>query len=49
MQLDAGAKREVWKDLFVALNLYNTYDNRPPNPTANTNDVGIMLSIGWTY
>jgi Protein of unknown function, DUF481 len=49
VQLDAGAKRELLKDLFVALNLYNTYDNRPPNPAADTNDVGIVLSIGWTY
>jgi hypothetical protein len=49
VQLDAGAKRELWKDFFVALNLYNTYDNRPPNPAANTNDVGIVLSIGWSY
>jgi hypothetical protein len=49
LQLDAGAKREFLKDLFVALNLYNTYDNRPPNPAADTNDVGIVLSIGWTY
>jgi Protein of unknown function, DUF481 len=49
VQLDAGAKRELWKDFFVALNLFNTYDNRPPNPAAATNDVGIVLSIGWTY
>jgi hypothetical protein len=49
VQLDAGAKRELWKDLFVAVNLYNTYDNRPPNPTADRNDVGIVLSIGLTY
>jgi hypothetical protein len=49
VQLDAGVRREFWKDLFVALNLYNTYDNRPPNPEADTNDVGIVLSIGWTY
>jgi hypothetical protein len=49
VQLDAGVNREFWKDLFVALNLYNTYDNRPPNPEADTNDVGIVLSIGWTY
>jgi Protein of unknown function, DUF481 len=49
VQVDAGAKREFFKDLFVGLSLYNTYDNRPPNPTANTNDVGIVLSIGWTY
>jgi hypothetical protein len=49
VQLDVGAKREFLKDLFVALNFFNTYDNRPPNPAADTNDVGIVLSIGWTY
>jgi hypothetical protein len=48
-QLDAGVKREFWKDLFVAVNSYNTFDSRPPNPAADTNDVGIVLSIGWTY
>jgi Protein of unknown function, DUF481 len=49
LQLDAGVKREFFKDLFAGLSLYNTYDNRPPNPTANTNDVGVVVSIGWSY
>jgi hypothetical protein len=49
LQLDAGVKREFFKDLFVGLSLYNTYDNRPPNPTANTNDIGVVVSIGWSY
>jgi len=49
VQLDASGKRELWKDLFVSLSLYNTYDSRPPNPAANNNDVGIVTSIGWTY
>lgn len=49
VQLDASAKRELWKDLFVSLSLYNTYDNRPPNPDANNNDIGVITSIGWTY
>ena len=49
VQLDAGMKREIWKDIFVALNLYDSYDSRPPNPSADTNDVGIVLSVGWTY
>jgi len=49
LQLDASAKREFFKDLFVACTLYNSYDNRPPNPAADTNDVGVVLSIGWTY
>jgi Protein of unknown function, DUF481 len=49
IQLDAGIKREFWKDLFLALNLYNSFDSRPPNPEANTNDVGVVASIGWSY
>ena len=49
LQLDASAKRELWKDLFVSLSFFNTYDNRPPNPSANNNDIGIVTSIGWTY
>jgi hypothetical protein len=49
LQLDASVKREIWKDLFLALTLYNTYDSRPPNPAADTNDIGVVASIGWTY
>ncbi|HZL94480.1 MAG TPA: DUF481 domain-containing protein [Vicinamibacterales bacterium] len=49
VQFDTSARRELWKDLFVSLSLYNTYDSRPPNPDANNNDVGIVTSIGWTY
>jgi hypothetical protein len=49
LQLDAGIKREFFKDLFLAFNLYNADDNRPPNPAADTNDFGVVLSIGWSY
>jgi hypothetical protein len=49
LQLDAGVKRELWKDFFVGANFYNTYDSRPPNPAADSNDVGLVLSVGWSY
>ena len=49
VQLDASVKRELFKDLFVSLNGFNTYDSRPPNPAAATNDIGIVWSIGWSY
>ena len=49
VQLDADVKRELWKDLFVALTVYDTFDSRPPNPSADRNDVGVVVSIGWTY
>lgn len=49
LQLDTGVKRELWKDFFVALNLFDTFDSRPPNPDADRNDIGVVLSLGWTY
>jgi uncharacterized protein DUF481 len=49
VQLDASAKRELWKDFFVSLSVYNSFDSRPPNPDANNNDVGVVASVGWTY
>ncbi|HEY7445408.1 MAG TPA: DUF481 domain-containing protein [Vicinamibacterales bacterium] len=49
LQLDAGIKYELWKDFYVAFNVYNTYDSRPPNPAADTNDFGVVASVGWSY
>jgi hypothetical protein len=49
LQLDASAKRELWKDFFVAFTVFNTYDSRPPSPDADQNDVGVVASIGWSY
>ena len=49
LQLDAAVKRELWKDFFVSMSMYNTYDSRPPNPLANSNDIGVVMSIGWSY
>ena len=49
IQLDAALKREIWKDFFVSLSVFDSFDSRPPNPESNTNDVGVVLSFGWTY
>jgi hypothetical protein len=49
LQLDSLLKREFWKDLFLALNLYDTFDSEPSNPEADVNDVGVTFSIGWSY
>jgi small nuclear ribonucleoprotein (snRNP)-like protein len=49
LQLDVSGKREVFKDLFVSVSVFYTVDTRPPNPDADTYDVGVLWSIGWTY
>jgi hypothetical protein len=49
LQFDSGITREFWKDLFIAINVYDTFDSRPPNPEALRNDFGVVASIGWSY
>ncbi len=49
IQLDASTKREVWKDVFVSVNMFDTFDSRPPSTGADRNDVGVVLSFGWSY
>jgi hypothetical protein len=49
IQLDAAFKREVWKDVFFAVNIFDSFDSRPPNPASHTNDVGVVFSFGWSY
>jgi hypothetical protein len=49
LQLDTSVKRELLKDFYLSLNLFDSFDNKPPNSAFDTNDFGIVLSIGWSY
>jgi Protein of unknown function, DUF481 len=49
IQFDASAKQDVWKDVFVALNVFDTFDSRPPSAEFITNDVGVVFSFGLTF
>jgi hypothetical protein len=49
LQVDSALRRELWKDFFAVLNVFYTFDSDPPNPDAARTDVGIVVSIGWSY
>jgi Protein of unknown function, DUF481 len=49
MQFDSSIKREVWKDVFLAVNVFDTFDSRPPTIDADRNDVGVVLSFGLSF
>jgi hypothetical protein len=49
LQLDTSVKRELLKDFFLSVNLFDSFDSKPPNTAFDTNDFGIVLSIGWSY
>jgi hypothetical protein len=49
IQFDSGIRREIIKDFTVSVNVYDTFDSEPPNSEFDRNDVGVVLSVGWTY
>ena len=49
VQLDSSFKREIWKDFFATINVYDTFDSNPPEAGADRNDVGIVFALGWTF
>jgi hypothetical protein len=36
-------------DITLGLTGYLSYDNQPPDPTADKSDYGITLNVGWTF
>ena len=49
IQFDTALRREVFKDFFASVTVFDSFDSRPPNPESNRNDFGVVLSFGWTY
>jgi hypothetical protein len=41
--------REIVKDFTVGGTIYYSYDSRPPTEDAKKHDVGITLTVGWTF
>ena len=49
VEFNSSIKREVVRDFTVGLNVYDSYDSKPPTAEAKKNDVGLSLTIGWTF
>ena len=47
-KLDFDLRRELVKDLFIGLSVYDSYDSRPPEE-GTRNDYGIVTSLGYTF
>jgi hypothetical protein len=47
--VDVRFSREVFKDFFLKLSVYERFDNRPPTEGAAHHDYGSTLSFGWSF
>lgn len=48
-ELSTRLKYELFRDFNVGVNLTDTFDSRPPEETAQTNDYIMSFTIGWSY
>jgi len=49
LELEIKARIELFNDFYFGLSLYDSYDNKPLDQDAATNDWGITTSIGYTW
>jgi hypothetical protein len=49
MDLQVNMSYEFFKDFNVGLSFYDSYDNRPSENAASTNDFGINFTIGYVF
>lgn len=49
LQFDASVRREIWKDVTLSVNVFDTFDSDPPSEDADQNDVGVVFSFGFSF
>jgi len=49
LQTNAAINRELFKDFFVGITVFDTYDSAPPQADAAHNDIGVTASVGWSF
>jgi hypothetical protein len=49
LEFNAYAKREIVKDFYLSLSLFDSFDSRDPSTQQAKNDWGPVLAIGWTF
>lgn len=49
IEFDGRVKREIAKDFTIGFSMYDSYDSKPPGEGSRRNDVGLSLTVGWTF
>jgi len=49
LELDARIKREIFRDFFVSLTGYDSFDSDPATMGASRNDWGVTFGLGYSF
>jgi hypothetical protein len=47
--VSVSLRRELIPDFYLDLSFYHTYDQQPPDPTAEKSDYGVTTSLGYSF
>ena len=48
-EFDLSLQREIVRDFTVGMTAYDSYDSKPPAGSTSGHDLGISLTVGWTF
>ncbi len=49
LEFQGQVKREIIKDFYLSISIFDSFDSRDPTTQQAKNDWGPVLSIGWTF
>ncbi len=49
LEYNAKVRLEVFRDFFVTLTFYDSYDSKPPSANASQNDYGFTTGLSWSF
>ena len=49
VEFNVQAKREIVRDFYLSLSIFDSFDSRDPSTQQAKNDWGPVLSLGWTF
>jgi len=49
VEFNVQAKREIVRDFYLSLSVFESFDSRDPSTQQAKNDWGPVLSLGWTF
>jgi hypothetical protein len=49
LQANGSAKREIVRDFYLSISIFDTFDSRPPTEGASKNDWGPVVSVGYKF
>jgi len=49
LEYNAKVRLEVFRDFFVTLTFYDSFDSKPPSESAAKNDYGFTTGLSWSF